>query len=456
MLLHRRTQPRKSAHLAHCDLPSAQILSFRMLKALPKVHSTGAPCQHVHWYEVSVHTCSSAPYRICHSRLASHEGIQEDLTDQMVSLASKLKQQAHAQAQALHERDAVLDSASQGLLKSVQGVQTVVKDTKQAVKRTRRSMFFSFFVLLTVAAVFLGQRLLLSDLTHPAHLSIISQLLSLTSYGSITLAVAANIASVGSVRSDTPSAPAGVYGYINVTAVTKIFVPYNTMASQWARNNAPAAKELRHGVQQESPLPPKPSGVNEPPIKDLEEDLTASGEAVAAVEPLEGTMEEVELSGSDRIGTVDSGDDGNDSTQQDSTDRETGAADISVSSLDCVHPDHAAEEAVEVSDHPALQQPRDQAKGEQGQAEDEYAAVEDDEEKHAGEGDGEDEYADEDPVADVHAEQGHHGTVQQNEVLVDKEGDAQEPSFEERDGGNAPDELSTFPLAAHLCGCPRM
>lgn len=74
----------------------------------------------------------------------------------MVSLAGKLKQQAHAQAQALHDRDAVLDSASQGLLKSVQGVQAVVKDTKQAVKRTRRSMFFSFFVLLTVAVVFLG------------------------------------------------------------------------------------------------------------------------------------------------------------------------------------------------------------------------------------------------------------------------------------------------------------
>lgn len=89
-------------------------------------------------------------------RLASHEGIQEDLTDQMVSLASKLKEQAQAQAHALHHRDAVLDSASQGLLASVQGVQAVVKDTKQAVKRTRRSMFFSFFVLLTVAAVFLG------------------------------------------------------------------------------------------------------------------------------------------------------------------------------------------------------------------------------------------------------------------------------------------------------------
>lgn len=74
----------------------------------------------------------------------------------MVSLAGKLKRQAYAQAQALHDRDAVLDSASQGLLKSVQGVQAVVKDTKQAVKRTRRSMFFSFFVLLTVAAVFLG------------------------------------------------------------------------------------------------------------------------------------------------------------------------------------------------------------------------------------------------------------------------------------------------------------
>lgn len=74
----------------------------------------------------------------------------------MASLADKLKQQAIEQSEALKHRDVALDSAAQGLLKSVQGVQAVTKDTKQAVIRTRRSIFFSFFVLLGVSAVFLG------------------------------------------------------------------------------------------------------------------------------------------------------------------------------------------------------------------------------------------------------------------------------------------------------------
>eukprot|EP00892_Ulva_mutabilis_P008036 jgi/Ulvmu1/5604/UM023_0141.1 len=154
------------------------------------------------------------------NRLVSHEGIQEDLTDQMVSLASKLKEQAQAQAHALHHRDEVLASASQGLLKSVQGVQAVVKDTKQAVKRTRRSMFFSFFVLLTVAAVFLG-----------------------------------------------------VYGFINVTAVTKMFVPYKTMASQWASSKLREAKEK---PKRAAPIPQTPASLpRADPISDLEIDLVS-------------------------------------------------------------------------------------------------------------------------------------------------------------------------------------
>jgi hypothetical protein len=89
-------------------------------------------------------------------RLAAQEDVQDSLTDNMVALAAQLRLNAEAQAKALHERDSALDSASQGLLKSVQSVKTVVADTKQAVKRTRRSMFFSFFLLLGVAATLLG------------------------------------------------------------------------------------------------------------------------------------------------------------------------------------------------------------------------------------------------------------------------------------------------------------
>lgn len=89
-------------------------------------------------------------------RLSAQEDVQEELTDRMAEMATQLRSQAEAQSSALHARDAALDSASQKLLKSVHGVTTVVAGTKTAVKRTRRSMFFFMFLLLGVAAVFLG------------------------------------------------------------------------------------------------------------------------------------------------------------------------------------------------------------------------------------------------------------------------------------------------------------
>lgn len=89
-------------------------------------------------------------------RLAAQEDVQEELTDQMAVMAARLRSNAEAQSNALHARDIALDSASQGLLKSVQGVTAVVADTKTAVKRTRRSMFFFLFLMFGVSMVFLG------------------------------------------------------------------------------------------------------------------------------------------------------------------------------------------------------------------------------------------------------------------------------------------------------------
>lgn len=75
----------------------------------------------------------------------------------MVSMAAQLRSQAEAQSKALHTRDVALDSAAQGLLKSVHGVTAVVSDTKTAVKRTRRSVFFTLFLLIGVAITLLGE-----------------------------------------------------------------------------------------------------------------------------------------------------------------------------------------------------------------------------------------------------------------------------------------------------------
>jgi hypothetical protein len=92
--------------------------------------------------------------------LSAHEEVQEELTDQLAEMASQLRAQAEAQESALHAQGIALDSAAQGLLKSVHGVTAVTADTKTAVKRTRRSMFFFLFLLFVVSMVFLGPLLL--------------------------------------------------------------------------------------------------------------------------------------------------------------------------------------------------------------------------------------------------------------------------------------------------------
>lgn len=74
----------------------------------------------------------------------------------MAVMAAQLRSNAEAQSSALHARDVALDSAAQGLLKSVHGVTAVVADTKTAVKRTRRSMFFFVFLMFGVSMAFLG------------------------------------------------------------------------------------------------------------------------------------------------------------------------------------------------------------------------------------------------------------------------------------------------------------
>lgn len=74
----------------------------------------------------------------------------------MAVMAAQLRSQAEAQSSALQAQDVALDSAAQGLLKSVHGVTAVVSDTKTAVKRTRRSMFFFLFLMFGVSMVFLG------------------------------------------------------------------------------------------------------------------------------------------------------------------------------------------------------------------------------------------------------------------------------------------------------------
>jgi hypothetical protein len=89
-------------------------------------------------------------------RFAAEERVQESLTDDMVAMAQQLRSSAEAMSAALHERDCVLQSTSQGLEQSAATVKQRVAATKQSVQRSRRSMFFILFALLGVAGVFMS------------------------------------------------------------------------------------------------------------------------------------------------------------------------------------------------------------------------------------------------------------------------------------------------------------
>jgi hypothetical protein len=89
-------------------------------------------------------------------RLAADETVQEALTDDLLAMAAQLKRTAEAQSAALHSRDTALGSAAAGLLKSSNAVTRRVKDTRRAVRRSSRSIFFQIFLLLAVAGIFLG------------------------------------------------------------------------------------------------------------------------------------------------------------------------------------------------------------------------------------------------------------------------------------------------------------
>ena len=95
-----------------------------------------------------------------HRRLAAEEEVQAGLTDDMLALAGQLRGNAEAVSSALASRDRTLDTAAQGLLQSVDAVRARGADVRRSVRRSRRGMLFSLFVLLAVAGTFLGARLI--------------------------------------------------------------------------------------------------------------------------------------------------------------------------------------------------------------------------------------------------------------------------------------------------------
>jgi hypothetical protein len=88
--------------------------------------------------------------------LHAQEDVQAALTDEMVSMAAQLREGAEAMSAALADRDIVLDRASQGLLRSMEGVKIRVVETNRSVHRSRRSIWLTAFVIMTVVAVSLG------------------------------------------------------------------------------------------------------------------------------------------------------------------------------------------------------------------------------------------------------------------------------------------------------------
>lgn len=243
----------------------------------------------------------------------------------MVSLATKLKLQAQDQAAALHQREAALDSASQGLLKSVQGVQAVVKDTKQAVKRTRRSMFFSFFVLVTVGAVFLGlspPNLVLACIPCKPSISVhiccrwlssrnlavrdtesigvdcnrsicICNLLGTITSKSVLRSTESDHCFTRSSIEMIPSVHPGVYGFINVTAVTRLFVPYKTMTSQWVGRKQQDTTAVSQKVAPVSQARADVDAIDA--ASNLEVDLTSEVADVVIQNPVDTPLEQGEL-----------------------------------------------------------------------------------------------------------------------------------------------------------------
>lgn len=74
----------------------------------------------------------------------------------MVQMSTALKNTAQAQAAALGHRHAALDDTSSHLLRNVDGVKRAAGGAKAALNRSRRSFWFSLFVLFAVGGVFAG------------------------------------------------------------------------------------------------------------------------------------------------------------------------------------------------------------------------------------------------------------------------------------------------------------
>jgi hypothetical protein len=96
-------------------------------------------------------------------RLQAQEDVQAALTDDMVAMAGQLRAGAEAMSTAIADREGALDRASQGLLRSMEGVKQRVAETKRSVRRSRRSIWFTAFLILAVAAISLGILLHLSQ-----------------------------------------------------------------------------------------------------------------------------------------------------------------------------------------------------------------------------------------------------------------------------------------------------
>lgn len=161
-----------------------------------------------------------------------------------------------------------------------------------------------------------------------------------------------------------------MYGFINVTAVTKIFVPYKTMASQWASKSMQAAQQERQAAEPVLPTTPDFQAVEHPVSNDLAAGPRADEEDGDVSEPTAEALEEDDLSGFDKDGAEDDDEAG---SPQDTPQHAAAVVDQPLQSHDHSRQDIVAEESVKSYDPPT----EEVRQGHQKDEEDEYAGEDD-------------------------------------------------------------------------------